>query len=157
MLIGSQHAPDRPARLVDPVRAPPFQIVLLDELEKAHRTIRDLLLQVLDAGRLSTPRDETVSLRSTVIVATTNLGATEGTLPAIGFGRNPDAGYDPDKVVRELESQFRPEFLNRFQHIVVFQPLTREQAALIARKEIRAILTREGITQRNLIGDVGED
>ena len=79
MLIGSPQAlPERPARLVDPVRVQPFQVLLFDELEKAHRNIQDLFLQLLDEGRLTTPRGETVNFRNAIVVATSNVGAFEG-------------------------------------------------------------------------------
>jgi ATP-dependent Clp protease ATP-binding subunit ClpC len=157
MLVGNPREPERPARLVDPVRAQPFQVVLFDELEKGHRTIQDLLLQLLDEGRLSTPKGETVNFCSTIIIATTNAGASEGTASSIGFGRDVGPTYDPDKVLHAIGAHFRPEFINRFQHVVLFHPLSREQAAQIARIELRSLLKREGITERNLIVDVTDD
>ena len=157
MLVGSaQASPERPARLIDPVRIQPFQVLLFDELEKAHRNIQDLFLQLLDEGRLTTPKGETVSFRNTIIVATSNVGAFEGMTTAIGFGGKND-GYDADKAMSAIEAHFRPEFLNRFQHVVLFHPLTQEQAAKIARADLQATLRREGITGRNLIVDVHDD
>jgi ATP-dependent Clp protease ATP-binding subunit ClpC len=157
MLIGSlQAVPERPARLVDPVRVQPFQVLLFDELEKAHRNVQDLFLQLLDEGRLTTPRGETINFRNTIVIATSNVGAFEGMTPAIGFGENGEA-YDADKALRAIEFHFRPEFLNRFQHVVLFHPLTREQAIRIARIDLRSILKREGIAGRNLIVDVHDD
>ncbi len=157
MLVGSPREPERPARLVDPVRAQPFQVVLLDEIEKGHRTIHDLLLQLLDEGRLTTPKGETINFCSTIIIATTNAGASEGTTSSIGFGRDVGPSYDPEKALRAMGAQFRPEFINRFQHLVLFHPLTREQAAQIAHIELRSLLKREGITERNLIVDLTDD
>ncbi len=157
MLVGSANAPaERPARLIDPVRIQPFQVLLFDELEKAHRNIQDLFLQLLDEGRLTTPKGETVSFRNTIIVATSNVGAFEGMTTAIGFGGKVD-GYDADKAMAAIEAHFRPEFLNRFQHVVLFHPLTQEQAAKIARADLQATLRREGIAGRNLIVDVHDD
>ena len=75
---------------------------------------------------------------------------------AIGFGGN-GGGYDADKAMGAIEAQFRPEFLNRFQHVVLFHPLTQEQAARIARADLQATLKREGIAGRNLIVDVHDD
>ena len=157
MLIGSPQAiPERPARLVDPVRLQPFQVLLFDELEKAHRNIQDLFLQLLDEGRLTTPRGETVSFRNTIMIATSNVGSFEGMKPSIGFGDN-GAGYDADKAQQGVEANFRPEFLNRFQHVVLFHPLTRDQAKRIARIDLQSVLRREGIAGRNLIVDVHDD
>jgi ATP-dependent Clp protease ATP-binding subunit ClpC len=157
MLIGSpQASPERPARLIDPVRTQPFQVLLFDELEKAHRNIQDLFLQLLDDGRLTTPRGETVNFCSTIVIATSNAGAFEGMSPAVGFAGSTET-YDADKALRAVEGFFRPEFLNRFQHVVLFHPLTREQAMRIARIDLQSVLKREGIAGQNLIVDVHDD
>jgi ATP-dependent Clp protease ATP-binding subunit ClpC len=100
------------------VRAQPFQVVLLDELEKAHPNIWDLLLPLLDEGRLTGPAGDTVDFRNTVLIATSNVGAQDAEAArGLGFG---SAGAGPAekmaKVRRALELAFRPEFLNRFQH-----------------------------------------
>ncbi len=158
MLVGAAQAssPERPARLIDPVRIQPFQVLLFDELEKAHRNIQDLFLQLLDEGRLTTPKGESVNFRNTIIIATSNAGAFEGMTTTIGFGGGGNS-YDSDKALSAIEAQFRPEFLNRFQHVVLFHPLTREQAVRIARADLQATLRREGIASRNLIVDVHDD
>jgi ATP-dependent Clp protease ATP-binding subunit ClpC len=157
MLVGSPRSSgERPARLLDPVRQQPFQVLLFDEIEKAHRNIQDLFLQLLDEGRLTTPSGETVSFRSTIIIATSNVGATEGMTPAMGFGGTQTA-YDSDKALKAVEAHFRPEFLNRFQHVVLFHPLTHEQAARIARMDLQVVLKREGIAGQSLIVDVHDD
>ena len=156
-LIGSLNASSpQPARLIDPVRLQPFQVLLFDELEKAHRNVLDLFLQLLDEGHLTTPQGETVSFRNTIIIATSNAGAFEGLTPAIGFAGQ-GGGYDADKALRAIELQFRPEFINRFQHVVLFHPLTREQAARIAHFDLKGILKREGIVEQNLLVDVHDD
>ena len=157
MLIGSpKSVPERRARLLDPVRLQPFQVLLFDELEKAHRNIQDLFLQLLDEGRLTTPQGETVSFRSAIIIATSNVGSFEGMASAIGFGGSRTT-YDPDKALAAIETHFRPEFLNRFQHVVLFHPLTHEQAVRIARIDLQSVLKREGIAGQNLIVDVHDD
>jgi ATP-dependent Clp protease ATP-binding subunit ClpC len=157
LLIGSpQTSPRRPARLIDPVRLQPFQVLLFDELEKAHRNVQDLFLQLLDEGRLTTPAGETVNFCTTIIIATSNAGALEGMTSGIGFGDRNET-YDADKALSAIESQFRPEFLNRFQHLVLFHPLTREQAARIARIDLQGVLRREGIAGQNLLVDVHDD
>jgi ATP-dependent Clp protease ATP-binding subunit ClpC len=154
MLVGSPRV--RGARLVDPVRFQPFQVLLFDELEKAHRNIQDLFLQLLDEGRLTTPEGETVNFRSTIIIATSNVGAFEGMTSTIGFSGS-TASYDADRAMRAIETHFRPEFLNRFQQVVLFHPLTHEQAARIARTELQLVLEREGISGQNLMVDVHDD
>ena len=106
MLVGSSRTPhERPARLLDPIRLQPFQVLLFDELEKAHRNIHDLFLQMLDAGRLSTPQGEMVSFRNAIIIATSNVGAFEGLTSTIGFGESPST-FDDEKAFKAIEFFF---------------------------------------------------
>jgi len=157
MLVGSpRSARERGARLIDPVRLQPFQVLLFDELEKAHRNVQDLFLQLLDEGRLTTPEGETVNFRSTIIVATSNVGAFEGMTSTIGFSGS-TVTYNADRAMQAIEAHFRPEFLNRFQQVVLFHPLTQEQATRIARMELQSVLEREGISGQNLMVDVHDD
>jgi hypothetical protein len=157
MLVGDPARPDSPARLVDPVRTNPFQVILLDELEKAHQNVWDLLLQLLDEGRLTPPKGEPVNFRNTIIIATSNVGAREAASRSIGFARAEGADDTAAKMQAALETTFRPEFLNRFQHLAFFQQLTREQVTQIARQEFKRVLTREGISARNLVVDVDDE
>jgi len=155
-LIGDPENPKSEARLVDPVRSQPFQVVLLDELEKAHANVWDLLLPLLDEGRLTPPGGQAVSFRNTLLIATSNVGAAESGR-SVGFGG--DGGADPreGRIRDALERVFRPELLNRFQHIAVFHPLSREQVRIIARHELRRVLLREGISARNLVVDIPDE
>ena len=153
MLLGDPKDPLKPARLVDPVRAEPFQVVLFDELEKAHDNISDIFLQLLDAGRLTPPGGQEVNFCNTLIIATSNVGA-QSAEKALGFGQSVDDASRAASVQKALEQAFRPEFLNRFQHIVVFDALTEDQLRRIARHELKRILARDGITDRNLVVDV---
>jgi ATP-dependent Clp protease ATP-binding subunit ClpC len=153
MLIGDPDHPDRPARLVDPVRAQPFQVVLLDEIEKAHANVWDLLLQVLDDGRLTPARGASVNFRNTIIIATANVGAAEMRRRPVGF-TSAGSAEDAKRQQTELEAVFRPELLNRFQHIVRFLPLTKEEVHEIARAELARVLERGGIVGRQLAVDV---
>ncbi len=156
MLIGDPKKPERPARLVDPVRGEPFQVVLLDEVEKAHANIWDLLLQVLDDGRLTPARGPTVNFRNTIVIATANVGAQALARRPVGFtGGAP--GEDAGLLQTELEAVFRPELLNRFQHIVRFLPLTKNEVQEIARAELRRVLERGGIVGRRLAVDVDKE
>ena len=156
MLVGNPKDPGRPAALVDPVRAQPFQVVLLDELEKAHSNIWDMLLGVLDEGRLTPPGGKTVDFRSTILIATSNVGAQNSEKR---FGFTPDTGVSARRhaVTKALEGHFRPEFLNRFQHVTVFHALTKEQVKQVARWDLRRILKREGIAGRNLVVEVTDE
>jgi ATP-dependent Clp protease ATP-binding subunit ClpC len=154
VLLGDPDNPTRPAALLDPVRAQPFQLVLLDEIEKSHPNIWDLLLPLLDEGRLTPPRGEAVDFRSTLVICTSNVGAQDAQLRAVGFGEAKTGGGA--RLREALELHFRPEFLNRYQHIVVFQPLTRTQVAQIARKELNRVLQRDGIVSRQLAVEVDE-
>ena len=102
-------------QLTEAVRRRPYSVVLLDEIEKAHTEVFDVLLQILDDGRLTDGQGRTVDFRNTVIIMTSNI-------------RSADA----------MRDVFRPEFLNRIDEIVEFQPLTREQLAEIVELQLRA-------------------
>ncbi len=153
MLVGAPDKPGQPARLVDPVLAQPFQVVLLDELEKAHPNVWDLLLPLLDEGRLTTPDGRVVDFRSTILIATSNAGAQRAEL-SVGFGGG-ESGH-AERQRAGLEQHFRPELLNRFQHIVPFRRLSESEVRRIARQELGRILAREGITGRNLVVEVDD-
>jgi ATP-dependent Clp protease ATP-binding subunit ClpC len=156
MLIGDPGHADRPARLVDPVRAQPFQVVLLDEIEKAHANVWDLLLQVLDDGRLTPARGPVVNFANTIVIATANVGAQALARKPVGFTGG-TAAEEVNRLQAELEAVFRPELLNRFQHIVRFLRLTKDEVREIARAELRRILEREGIVGRRLAVDIDKD
>lgn len=155
-LLGSGSDPDRPAALLDPVRTQPFQVVLFDELEKAHPNIWDMMLSLLDEGRLTAPGGDTVDFRSTIVIATSNIGSEEAerNLGFSGSGEHEEERRG--RFERALRGHFRPEFLNRFQHIVIFHALSKDQVRRIARQELKRILEREGITSRNLVVEVDD-
>ncbi len=156
ILVGNPKDPGRPAALIDPVRAQPFQVVLLDELEKAHSNVWDLLLGVLDEGRLTPPGGQTVDFRSTILIATSNVGA-HGSDKRFGFAPDTSSGARRHAVTKSLENHFRPEFLNRFQHLVVFHALSKDQVKQVARWELKRILKRDGIAARNLVVEVTDE
>ncbi|MBX6394402.1 MAG: ATP-dependent Clp protease ATP-binding subunit [Alicyclobacillaceae bacterium] len=116
-------------QLTERIRRKPYSVVLLDEIEKAHPEVFNILLQVLDDGRLTDGKGRTVDFRNTVIIMTSNVGAQSirkgGTL---GFAAKDDDGYRDmkDRVMEELKRQFRPEFLNRIDEVIVFHALTEE-------------------------------
>jgi ATP-dependent Clp protease ATP-binding subunit ClpB len=114
-------------QLTEAVRRRPYQVVLLDEIEKAHPDVFNVLLQVLDDGRLTDSQGRTVDFKNTVIIMTSNIGSAA--IAAIGVGANAregDAAYDAMRreVTDALRLQFRPEFLNRIDEVIVFHALT---------------------------------
>jgi ATP-dependent Clp protease ATP-binding subunit ClpC len=117
-------------QLTEAVRRRPYSVVLLDEIEKAHQDVFNLLLQVLDDGRLTDSQGRTVSFKNTVLIMTSNLGSEAISQDqAFGFGNDSRSGDQDvrDRVMRRLRDELRPEFLNRIDEIVVFQRLTSEQ------------------------------
>ncbi len=154
-LLGVNEQSDKPARLLEPVKSQPFQVILFDEIEKAHANVWDLLLQLLDEGRLTAPKGGTVNFRNTIVIATSNVGAQEMAQSTIGFTEK-TSDISAAELRKHLEQVFRPELINRFAHIVPFHKLDKSQVKHIAQKELRLVLAREGITSRNLIVDTDD-
>lgn len=154
-LLGSRSSA---GTLTEPVRRNPFCVVLLDEIEKAHVNVFDLCLQLFDAGRLTDSTGRTVDFRNTIVVLTSNAGASVRTDAGLGFGGDPGAGQSRaavrETIDRELAQLFRPEFLGRIDSVVHFDPLTRVTAETLVRREVRQVLERSGIARRNLLVDV---
>jgi ATP-dependent Clp protease ATP-binding subunit ClpC len=124
---------DEAGQLTEAVRRRPYSVVLLDEIEKAHPDVFNILLQVLDDGRLTDSQGRTVSFKNTVLIMTSNLGSDliNGTKRSVGFATG-DAGWDPDqdlkdKLDRRLREQLRPEFINRIDEIIIFRQLETDQ------------------------------
>ncbi len=128
--------------LTEAVRRKPYSVVLLDEVEKAHPDVFNILLQVLDDGRLTDSQGRTVDFRNAVIVMTSNLGSAQ-IQELVG---DPDA--QRAAVMDAVASHFRPEFINRIDEVVVFEPLGREQIAGIA--EIQLQHLRQRLAERDL-------
>ena len=124
--------------ITEAVRRRPYSVILLDEIEKAHKDVFNILLQVLDDGRLTDGQGRTVDFRNTVIIMTSNLGSH------LIQEMSAEANYDKTKAaVMELVSQeFRPEFINRIDESVVFHALTEEQIAKIASIQIKHLAAR---------------
>jgi ATP-dependent Clp protease ATP-binding subunit ClpC len=117
-------------QLTEAVRRRPYSVLLFDEIEKAHPDVFNALLQVLDDGRLTDGKGRVVDFKNTVIIMTSNVGGRILSKAALGFAPegSPDAVADLEKrLMTELRSAFRPEFLNRIDDIIIFEPLTREQ------------------------------
>ena len=136
---------DDAGQLTEKVKRKPYSIILLDEIEKAHPDIFNLLLQVLDDGKLTDSQGNTVSFENTIIIMTSNAGSNLNN-NSIGFGKQT---IDSAKVEEALKSTFRPEFLNRVDEIVVFDSLTKEQLLEIVDlllKSTSESLANKGIT-----------
>ncbi len=142
-LIGDHWSSD--GLLTSRVRAQPFCVVLLDEIEKAHPQALHLLLQLFDEGRLTDASGEVASFASAVVIMTSNLGSRNAA--PIGFGETRDRILaDVAKAVREF---FPIELFNRIDQVVPFQPLTPEVAAKVVDKELAKLLARRGLRERN--------
>ncbi len=143
--------------LTDAVRQKPFSVVLLDEIEKSHVNVFDLCLQLFDAGRLTDGNGRTVDFRRTILILTSNIGASAPRV-FLGFGAQPEpmspVDVDRERTFQALSRVFRPEFLNRIDRIVNFRPLSLEVAESIARREVNAVLQRSGIVRRNIVVDI---
>lgn len=129
--------------LAEAVRRQPFCVLLLDEFEKAHPNVWDLFLQVFDAGRLTDANGRVVDFRHAIVIMTSNLGATSHQTAGIGFLARSTA-YGEDQVMKAIDRVFRPEFVNRIDRIIVFQPLSRDVMREILRKELNHVLRRRG-------------
>ncbi|MDA1349470.1 MAG: AAA family ATPase, partial [Chloroflexi bacterium] len=118
-------------QLTEAVRRRPFRVVLFDEIEKAHPDVFNVLLQILEDGRLTDGQGRTVDFRNTLVIMTSNLGTAEMGKPALGFRPDADAKEESvrlrSSIEDELKKTFRPEFLNRIDEIIIFDPLKEEE------------------------------
>ena len=131
---------DEGGQLTEAVRRKPYSVILFDEIEKAHPDVFNILLQVLDDGRLTDNQGRTVDFKNTVIIMTSNIGSSY-----LLEGIRPDGSIDEsakDKVMNEMRRMFRPEFLNRVDEIVMFKPLQRDEIFKIIDLQIEEISSR---------------
>lgn len=136
---------DEGGQLTEKVRRKPYSVVLLDEVEKAHPEVFNILLQVLDDGRLTDGKGRTVDFRNTVIIMTSNVGAEELRKGgSVGFKPDSSSRYNDmkDKVMQDLKKTFRPEFINRIDEIIVFHPLDEAQIAQIVELMVKNLQRR---------------
>ncbi len=139
-------------QLTEKVRRKPYSVVLLDEVEKAHPEVFNILLQVLDDGRLTDGKGRTVDFRNTVIIMTSNVGAqTIKKGGSLGFTASKDGGYQDmkDRVMEELKHTFRPEFLNRVDDLIVFHELSEgeiEKIVTLLANDLAKRLNEYGLT-----------
>ncbi len=136
---------DDAGQLTEKVKRHPYSIVLLDEIEKAHADVFNILLQVLDDGRLTDAQGNTVSFENTIIIMTSNAGSTEN-LNSIGFGST--SSRRKEKVQSALEQTFRPEFLNRIDEIIVFDSLDKDQLSKIV--DLMLLDTQKVLNDRDI-------
>ncbi|WP_133500478.1 ATP-dependent chaperone ClpB [Cognatilysobacter terrigena] len=151
--------------LTEAVRRRPYSVILLDEVEKAHPDVFNILLQVLDDGRLTDGQGRTVDFRNTVIVMTSNLGSHQ--IQELSGDDSPEAYLQMKAAVMGVvQAHFRPEFINRLDDIVVFHPLDKKQIREIAKIQLRGLekrLAERGLKLEltdealNLLGNIGFD
>ena len=126
-------------RLTEAVRRQPYSVILFDEIEKAHRDVFNVLLQVLDDGRLTDGQGRTVNFKNTVIVMTSNIGSAE--IQKLATREAPE--WEVEAAIQELLKQhFRPEFLNRIDEIILFHSLSREQLTKIVDVQLEHLRKR---------------
>jgi ATP-dependent Clp protease ATP-binding subunit ClpB len=150
-------------RLTEAVRRRPYSVILFDEIEKAHRDVFNVLLQVLDDGRLTDGQGRTVNFKNAVIVMTSNIGSAE--IQKLATNEAPE--WEVEAAVKDLlKQQFRPEFLNRIDEVIIFHALTRDQLKRIVDVQLRWLekrLATRGIkldvsdAARDLLGEEGYD
>ena len=138
-----QNSKGEPASWLQQIRNRPLSVLLLDEIEKASPDVFDVLLSLLDEGRLTDRFGLTTSFRSCVVIMTSNIGVRRG--GSLGFGDLMDVDY-----AAEVKRSFRPEFFNRLDHVIPFAPLSYEVIASIAAKELAELSDREGLQRRNI-------
>ncbi len=136
-------------QLTEAVRRRPYSVVLLDEVEKAHPEVFDVLLQVLDDGRLTDGQGRTVDFRNSIMILTSNMGSQ--------FLVDTDVPFDErkDQVLGVVRQQFRPEFVNRLDAMIMFNPLDRAELLRIARIQIEQLQRR--LDERRISIELTED
>src|SRR5213079_460047 len=123
---------DEGGQLTEAVRRKPYSVLLLDEIDKAHPDVFNILLQILEDGRLTDAQARTVDFRNTIVIMTSNIGAKDiAKNVRFGFGKSDEMGasYEEmkNRIMGELKKVFRPEFLNRIDEVIVFHKLAREE------------------------------
>ncbi len=144
---------DEAGQLTEKIRRKPYSVVLLDEIEKAHPDVLNVLLQVLDDGRITDAQGRTVNFENTVIVMTSNAGS-EGRVGGLGFGRT-ENDMVKEKTMKALREFLRPEFLNRVDEIITFNHLTEENFLGIA--DIMLSELQQSLAERGLVVNYTEE
>ncbi|MET0155817.1 MAG: ATP-dependent chaperone ClpB [Rickettsiales bacterium] len=141
---------DQGGYLTEAVRRRPYQVILFDEVEKAHPDVFNILLQVLDEGRLTDGQGRTVDFRNTILILTSNVGAMH--LAALGEGEKADSVRE--RVMEEVRGLFRPEFLNRLDEIILFHKLERKHMASIVRIQLKGLTER--LAEQNVACEIDD-
>ena len=142
--------------LTSVVRQQPFVVILFDEIEKAHPAFYDLMLQIIGEGRLTDAEGRTADFCSAVIIMTSNIGSSNYQPTSLGFSPKDSIKIDAKShFIKEVSKFFKPELVNRFDHIVAFAPLDKASIQLISKREIDLIFNREGI--RDLAIELSDD
>jgi len=142
---------DDAGQLTEKVKRNPYSIVLLDEIEKAHPDVFNILLQVLDDGRLTDSQGNTISFENTIIIMTSNAGSNLNT-NSIGFG---GSQINNSKMINALKETFRPEFLNRIDEIVIFEQLNEKQLLQII--DLMLEDTKKALSDKDITLEISED
>jgi ATP-dependent Clp protease ATP-binding subunit ClpC len=148
---------DEGGQLTEAVRRRPYRVLLLDEIEKAHPDVFNVLLQLLEDGRLTDGHGRTVDFKNVIVILTSNLGTADFQRQAIGFARGEQSGEAEmrGKIQSELKRTFRPELLNRLDDVIIFRPLTHEHLNRIVALMLRE--TQQRLAERSVTLEVGED
>jgi ATP-dependent Clp protease ATP-binding subunit ClpC len=142
-------------QLTEKIRRRPYSVVLLDEIEKAHPDVFNILLQALEDGRLTDSLNRTVDFKNTVLIMTSNIGTADIKKASLGFGATDEAAtYESmkEKLLGQLKEKFRPEFLNRVDEVIVFRSLTRKELGQII--DFMLEDTRERLKEKDITIDV---
>ncbi len=137
--------------MTEAIRRKPYQVVLFDEIEKAHPDVFNVLLQVLDDGRLTDGQGRTVDFKNTIIIMTSNLGAEYLT----SLGENQDVDSVRDQVMDGGQGSFRPEFLNRVDEIILFHRLRRSEMGAIVDIQMKRLVAL--LAERKVTIELGDD
>ena len=154
---------DEGGQLTEQVRKKPYSVILFDEIEKAHSDVFNILLQILDDGRLTDSKGRTVDFKNSIIILTSNVGATTiKKQKRLGFGVVDEKAVQKDEyekmkegIMAELKKQFRPEFLNRIDDIIVFHSLTKENISSIVVLMCQQLIDR--LKELNIEFEMGQD
>lgn len=145
---------DESGQLTEKVRRRPYSVILFDEIEKAHPDVMNVLLQILDDGRITDATGVTVNFENTIIVMPTNAGSSEKVASDVGFGGSGSSNH-ASKTRKALEQFLRPEFINRVDEIIIFNSLTKENFVDIAKLMLSDL--KKVLAERNIDFEYGEE
>ena len=144
---------DEAGQLTERVRRKPYSVILFDEIEKAHPDVMNILLQILDEGKITDSHGRNVSFENTIIAMTSNAGSSDG-INGIGFAKT-EEDISKERAMKGLRDFLRPEFLGRVDEIVVFKPLSEENYAAIAKLNLEELC--EPLSEKNLELNISDD